>query len=84
MAITTQADPTTAWLAEAACRGLNPSLFYPDKGVDRTPAAIAVCRSCPVQAQCLDHAIEHREIRGVWGATTPNQRRRLYKVGRYE
>jgi len=80
MAITTQTDPTTDWLAEARCRGLDPSIFYPDKGVDRTPAAIAVCMSCPVQRQCLDYSIEHRERMGVWGGATPNQRRRVSRA----
>lgn len=35
-----------------------------------------VCMDCPVQQTCLDHAITHNEIHGIWGGLTPTERRR--------
>lgn len=64
---------------DAACKGADTALFYPDKGDHRTVAqAIAVCDTCPAKEPCLAHAIEHRE-QGIWGGTTPRQRSRMRK-----
>jgi hypothetical protein len=41
------------------------------------PAAGLPCDHCPVKEQCLDWALEKRISHGVWGGTTPKQRRRL-------
>lgn len=35
-----------------------------------------LCRRCPVQPECLDYALAADERYGVWGATTPEERRR--------
>lgn len=37
----------------------------------------SVCRVCPVQAQCLEWAIEHEPDWGVWAGTTPTDRAKL-------
>ena len=71
---------TTSWRAHAACRGMDPDLFFPLHQATReqeTAAAQAVCDTCPVQVQCLDHAVAHNERYGIWGKTTPRERRRL-------
>jgi hypothetical protein len=60
---------------EAACKGADTALFYPDAGQSAAPA-IAICRTCPAAAPCLAHALEHREL-GVWGGTTAKQRAQL-------
>src|SRR5436309_1178268 len=61
------------WMDRAACRGLEPELFFPDDGAD--PAeAIAVCRCCMVRRECLEYAQQHREPYGIWGGLTPRQR----------
>lgn len=75
---------STAWITEAACRGVEPELFFPDGEVDeRMPkaqvdAAMAVCRSCPVATDCFDWAMERRDLTkfGVWSGTLPKQRER--------
>lgn len=73
------------WKAVAACRGLDPALLYPD---DDDPAAVAraktVCGACPVQAQCLEHALAAREKLGVWGGLTARERQRLIRRRRRE
>ena len=67
-----------AWMVDGACRGLNPRLFYLDRGDDSEPAK-RVCRDCVVQAQCLAHALTEGEKFGVWGGATERERRRLLR-----
>ncbi|CAN5667993.1 hypothetical protein BH24ACT5_BH24ACT5_30620 [soil metagenome] len=64
------------WTTDAACRGLDPDLFFPQRGAPPDQAK-AVCAGCPVRAECLDYALTHHELFGVWGGTTGKQRRRL-------
>ena len=64
------------WMRHAACRGMNPDLFFPERGGPGAMDAVEaqkVCRSCPVRAECLEAGIG--EIHGIWGGTTPKQRR---------
>jgi len=64
------------WREEAACRGMDPALFFP--GPDEDPErALAVCRTCPVRDECLEWAIAAHERYGIWGGTTEQERRRL-------
>ena len=64
------------WQADAECRDLPPDLFFPSSGPG-TEAAKAVCATCPVCADCLDAALRRVEQHGVWGGTTPRERRRM-------
>lgn len=38
--------------------------------------AASLCRSCPVLDACRNYAVAAGETTGVWGATTPADRRR--------
>lgn len=68
---------TEAWRSQANCRGKT-KLFYPKVGGTRqAQAAQAICRGCAVREQCLDYALENREMFGVWGGLTEPERRRL-------
>jgi WhiB family redox-sensing transcriptional regulator len=64
-----------SWWERGACVGHDPELFFPDNTVDQA-AALAVCRRCPVRAECLDHALTHEKF-GVWGGTGQRERARL-------
>jgi WhiB family redox-sensing transcriptional regulator len=44
-------------------------------------SALALCSTCTVRADCLDHALEVRERFGVWGGTTEQDRRRILRMG---
>ena len=44
-------------------------------------AAKAVCRTCPVRAECAAHALAAREPYGVWGGFTEAERLRLLAAG---
>jgi WhiB family redox-sensing transcriptional regulator len=58
----------------ANCRGLDPDLFFPERGEDSSQAK-AVCRECPVQFDCLDYALANGEKFGIWGSLSERQRR---------
>jgi WhiB family redox-sensing transcriptional regulator len=72
------------WTGRAACRarGTDPELFFPvsETGLAahrQVAQAKAVCARCPVADQCLDWAVRAGEPEGIWGGTTPAERRRL-------
>ena len=64
------------WHHQAACRGCDPDLFYPERGATVT-AAKAICAACPVRGECLDYALEVGEHHGIWGGTSERQRKRI-------
>jgi WhiB family redox-sensing transcriptional regulator len=64
------------WTDSAACRGTDTEIFYP-ANAEEEAEALSICATCPVRAQCLDYAIRNRETYGIWGGTTPEQRRRI-------
>jgi WhiB family transcriptional regulator, redox-sensing transcriptional regulator len=70
-----------SWRQFAACRGLDPEVFYPvtDEEAD---IAKTVCRGCPVRQPCLEHALTVREKDGVWGGATERERRRIIRQRR--
>lgn len=60
------------YLDNAACRGLDPELFYAESG-SAIIRAKALCAECPVREICLEWAIRREEF-GVWGGTTARER----------
>jgi WhiB family redox-sensing transcriptional regulator len=70
-----------AWRQKAACRGVDPDIFYPMSDEDAEEAR-AVCEGCQVRKACLEWALTHREHEGVWGGATERERRRLLRQRR--
>jgi WhiB family redox-sensing transcriptional regulator len=66
------------WASKAACKGLDPAIFYPLTD-DEADEAKSVCAACPVQSSCLEHAIDNRERNGVWGGATERERLRIVR-----
>lgn len=64
-----------AWQQRGACNGAATALFFPENAAD-TEAAKAICETCPVKNECLDHALANNEP-GIWGGTTGKERRRM-------
>jgi hypothetical protein len=56
-----------AWRNSAACRGRNPSLWFPGADDQARAAAIRICRSCIVRRHCADEA-EQADVTGIWAA----------------
>ena len=62
------------WQRWAACRGVDPALFFIERGEPPGPAR-SVCRSCVVREQCLDFSLANGEKYGIWGGLTERERR---------
>lgn len=63
------------YLDDAACRGLDPELFYAESGAAIVRAK-SLCGQCEVRERCLEWAIRREEF-GVWGGTTARERAAL-------
>jgi WhiB family redox-sensing transcriptional regulator len=63
-----------SWRDLAACSGMDPALFYPERG-EEVATAKAVCAVCPVQAECLAAGLYEKF--GIWGGTSERERRKL-------
>jgi WhiB family transcriptional regulator, redox-sensing transcriptional regulator len=71
------AEARTAWVLKALCLSTDPDdLFVSGKAQRR---ATAICRHCPVVAECLADALDNQVEFGVWGGMTERQRRALLK-----
>ena len=74
----------TDWRDHAACRRLDPDLFFPvsTSGASLTDieAAKGVCQRCPVTTPCLRWALDLGHVSGIWGGTTEQERRALRSV----
>ena len=68
----------TDWRNSAACRKVDPELFFPlgtvGASVPQIEQAKRICRTCPVSRPCLSWALDHGDA-GVWGGTTEEERR---------
>ncbi|MGH9057430.1 MAG: WhiB family transcriptional regulator [Acidimicrobiales bacterium] len=69
---------TLAWRQKAACRGVDPDIFYPVSDEDAEDAK-AICAGCSVRQACLEWALANREGDGVWGGATERERRRVLR-----
>jgi WhiB family transcriptional regulator, redox-sensing transcriptional regulator len=67
------------WQEQANCLGVDPDLFFPERGAS-TREAKAVCRSCEVQGDCLEYALAHGEKFGIWGGLSERERRRVRRA----
>jgi hypothetical protein len=72
--------------ARCADSGLDPGQWYPvstepAQARHEAAAAIAVCTSCPVPAQCLKLSLQHRDIgqHGAWGGPVATDRAHLHR-----
>lgn len=73
----------TAWRTRGACQAVDPETFFPAPS-EPADAAVAMCRTCDVQGACLAWALEAGDCHGVWGATTPRERRAMLIAWRHE
>jgi WhiB family transcriptional regulator, redox-sensing transcriptional regulator len=74
-------DAPADWRADAACREVDVEAFF---AVDEASQqeALAICETCPVRLECLEHAIAAREQYGVWGGMREQERKRLVRARR--
>jgi WhiB family redox-sensing transcriptional regulator len=67
------------WRLEAACREVDPELFFPDPGqAPQAAQAKAVCAGCTVRGPCLEAALHGPQARddhaGIFAGTTASDR----------
>lgn len=75
----TAASHPMAWADDAACRDLDPDLFYIEGGAAIAPEVAAACRTCPVHTDCHTWALR-RERFGYWAGTSERARRKLRRT----
>ena len=75
-----------AWRDDAACKGVDPNVFVPNEGrggmTGRQTYKVArtFCSRCEVVNACLNYALLVKMEFGMYGGTTPRERRVLRKV----
>jgi WhiB family redox-sensing transcriptional regulator len=72
----TSMEPAPDWQDSANCQGVDPDLFYPERGAS-TREAKEVCRTCEVQPDCLEASLQRTEKFGIWGGLSERERRRV-------
>jgi len=69
------------WRHQAACREVDPELFFPigntGPALLQIEEAKQVCRRCSVMDECLRWAIDSGQDAGVWGGMSEDERRAL-------
>lgn len=63
----------------ARCAETDPDAFFPERGV-RIGKIRDVCNRCEALDECLTYALDREldgDTDGVWGGTSPEQRRRM-------
>ncbi len=66
----------TTWQEFSNCLGVDPDLFFPERGAS-TREAKEVCRGCVVRQDCLEFALANGEKFGIWGGMSERERRRI-------
>jgi len=68
------------WRSAGACLSADPDLFFPispaGPGEKQIARAKVICAGCRVRHECLDFAMTHDQVYGIWGGTTPEDRKR--------
>ena len=72
-------DGKSGWQAQANCMGVDPDLFFPERG-GSTREAKEVCRGCVVREDCLEYALANGEKFGIWGGMSERERRRVRRA----
>ena len=71
-------DHENEWMARGLCTSIPPAMFFPSDGAG-VEVARKICATCPVQQECLEHALVNRIDHGVWGGCSERERRRILK-----
>lgn len=87
------------WYEHALCNQVDPELFYPTNGgvgAEQSRRAKNICRKCPLRSpdmrgappggtgECLDYALKHHDLFGIWGGLTPKEREAVRRKRRNE
>jgi WhiB family transcriptional regulator, redox-sensing transcriptional regulator len=77
---------------QPACTQTDPEIFFPDlmrghhfnresgqRMIRNTVLALTLCKSCPIQAKCLQFAVDNKEMHGIYGGTFGYERLKIEK-----
>ena len=74
------------WRARAMCDGLEAgeieAIFFPHPN-SAAAEAKAICRVCPVAAECLRYALDTGQEFGVWGSMTERERFKVTATAKF-
>ncbi|MFI6536720.1 WhiB family transcriptional regulator [Nonomuraea sp. NPDC050547] len=71
-----------SWMDRAACRDVDPEIFFPLSAPDTEAGQAAevkakgVCGGCRVREECLGRAFRLSAVHGVWGGLGERERRK--------
>lgn len=73
------------WQADGLCAPLANSYttendYFFSRDPDDVAVAKSICSQCPVRTKCLQYALEHKKINGVWGGRDEKEIRRALSV----
>ena len=79
---------TSPRFPNARCKDIaDPDIFFPDSKeelFDSLPVLRRICGACEHKVECAEYAIDEEIDYGIWGGTTGNYRRTLWrKRGRF-
>lgn len=67
------------WRHRAACRDVDPEIFFPignsGPALLQIEEAKQVCHRCPVEDSCREWALTSNQDSGVWGGMSEDERR---------
>ena len=67
-----------SWQDQARCRGVDPAIFFPERGEAAVlQAAKRLCSECNVIDECRAYALEAREPMGIWGGMSAREREKV-------
>ena len=67
------------------CMISDPEAWFPNQAQSASREiknAKALCRTCPVQRECLTYALANPDLQGIWGGLTPKERLQLRRKQR--
>ena len=59
------------------CTQVDPELFFPEDSNQsrrQMPVIRNICNACKFKDPCLEYAVKHSELMGIWAATTEKDR----------
>ena len=65
------------WRSAAACQFTDADLFFPVSSgsfLEQVAEAKKICAQCQVQPECLAFALRTRQVHGVWGGMSEQER----------
>lgn len=69
------------WVHDAACRNVDPEIFFVDPRSRALEDAKAVCRDCPVIESCGEFALRTDQRFGVFGGLSETERAKGRRTG---